>query len=79
MFHHDVVTLDPQTLTAGAFTSVRTHRSASLDQSAMISAQSNNTLTVAYDFTHSDIRMVELRFDLISRGITCNIPIKLCN
>jgi len=67
----NVVTLDPQTLTAGAFTSVLTtpQRFTRLNPRVDYQLNQNNTLTVAYDFTHSDIRDGGIGgFDLISRG-----------
>jgi hypothetical protein len=67
----NVVTLDPQTLTAGAFTSVLTtpQRFTRINPRMDYQLNQNNTLTVAYDFTHSDIREGGIGgFDLISRG-----------
>src|SRR5258705_4263006 len=67
----NVVTLDPQTLTAGAFTSVLTtpQRFTRINPRMDYQLNQNNTLTVAYDFTHSDIRDAGVgAFNLISQG-----------
>src|SRR5258708_14679775 len=52
------VTLDPQTLVAQPFNSVLTapHRFTRVNPRLDYHLTANNTLTVAYDFTHSDIR-----------------------
>src|ERR1700730_1903003 len=65
------VTLDPQTLVAAPFTSILTspQRFTRLNPRVDYQVNENNTLTVAYDFTHSDIRDAGIgAFDLISRG-----------
>ena len=65
------VTLDPQTLTAVPFNSVLTtpQRFTRLNPRVDYQLNQNNTLVVAYDFTHSDIRDAGIGgFDLISRG-----------
>src|SRR3984893_14574576 len=67
----NVVTLDPQTLVAAPFTSILTspQRFTRLNPRVDYQVNENNTLTVAYDFTHSDIRDAGIgAFDLISRG-----------
>jgi len=67
----NVVTLDPQTLAARPFTSVITtpQRFTRINPRMDYQLNQNNTLTVAYDFTHSDIRDAGIgAFDLISRG-----------
>jgi hypothetical protein len=67
----NVVTLDPQTLGPVPFTSVLTtpQRFARINPRVDYQLNQNNTLTVAYDFTHSDIRDGGIGgFDLISRG-----------
>jgi hypothetical protein len=67
----NVVTLDPQTLTAAPFNSVLTtpQRFTRLNPRVDYQLNQNNTLVFAYDFTHSDIRDGGIGgFDLISRG-----------
>ena len=63
--------LDPQTLAAMPFNSVLTtpQRFTRINPRVDYQLNPNNTLTVAYDFTHSDIRDAGIGgFDLISRG-----------
>src|SRR6266849_5307137 len=65
------VTLDPQTLVAATFNSVLTtpQRFTRINPRVDYQLNPNNTLVVAYDFTHSDIRDGCIGgFDLISRG-----------
>jgi len=65
------VILDPQTLTAVPFNSVLTtpQRFTRINPRVDYQLNQNNTLVVAYDFTHSDIRDAGIGgFDLISRG-----------
>jgi hypothetical protein len=67
----NVVILDPQTLTAVAFNSVLTtpQRFTRVNPRVDYQLNPNNTLVVAYDFTHSDVRDGGIGgFDLISRG-----------
>src|SRR5260221_7952073 len=67
----NVVTLDPQTLVAAPFTSVLTtpQRFTRLNPRVDYQLNQNNTLSVAYDFTHSDIRDAGIgAFNLISQG-----------
>jgi len=64
-------TLDPQTLAPMPFNSIITtpQRFTRLNPRVDYQLNENNTLTVAYDFTHSDIRDAGIgAFDLISRG-----------
>ncbi len=65
------VILDPQTFTAVPFNSVLTtpQRFTRLNPRVDYQLNQNNTLVVAYDFTHSDVRDGGIGgFDLISRG-----------
>jgi hypothetical protein len=65
------VTLDPQTLAAQPFNSVLTapQRFTRINPRADYQLNQNNTLTVAYDLTHSDIRDGGIGgFNLISQG-----------
>jgi hypothetical protein len=65
------VTLDPQTLAAEPFNSVVTtpQRFTRINTRVDYQLNPNNTLVVAYDFTHSDMRDGGIGgFDLISRG-----------
>jgi hypothetical protein len=65
------VTLDPQTLVAEPFNSVLTtpQRFTRINPRVDYRLNQNNTLVVAYDFTHSDIRDGGIGgFDLIPRG-----------
>ena len=65
------VVLDPQTFTAVPFNSILTtpQRFTRLNPRVDYQLNSNNTLVVSYDFTHSDIRDAGIGgFDLISRG-----------
>jgi hypothetical protein len=67
----NVVTLDPQTLVAAPFTSVLTtpQRFTRLNPRVDYQLNENNTLTAAYDFTHSDVRDAGIGgFNLISQG-----------
>ena len=67
----NVVTLDPQTLAAVPFTSVLTtpQRFTRINPRVDYQLNQNNTLTAAYDFTHSDIRDAGIgAFNLISQG-----------
>jgi len=67
----NVVTLDPQTLVAAPFTSILTtpQRFTRLNPRVDYQVNQNNTLTAAYDFTHSDIRDAGIgAFNLISQG-----------
>jgi hypothetical protein len=67
----NVVTLDPQTLAAQPFTSIITtpQRFTRLNPRVDYQLNQNNTLTVAYDFTHSNIRDAGIgAFNLISSG-----------
>ena len=67
----NVVTLDPQTLVAAPFTSVLTtpQRFTRINPRVDYQLNQNNTLSVAYDFTHSDIRDAGIgAFNLISQG-----------
>jgi hypothetical protein len=67
----NVVTLDPQTLVAAPFTSVLTtpQRFTRVNPRVDYQLNQNNTLSVAYDFTHSDIRDAGIgAFNLISQG-----------
>ena len=67
----NVVTLDPQTLAPAPFTSVLTtpQRFTRINPRIDYQLNQNNTLTVAYDFTHSDIRDGGIgAFNLISQG-----------
>ena len=67
----NVFILDPQTLTAVPFNSVLTtpQRFTRINPRVDYQLNQNNTLVVAYDFTHSDIRDAGIGgFDLISRG-----------
>ena len=67
----NVVTLDPQTLASLPFTSVLTtpQRFTRINPRMDYQLNPNNTLTVAYDFTHSDIRDAGIgAFNLISQG-----------
>ena len=67
----NVVALDPQTLTAEPFTSVLTtpQRFTRINPRVDYQLNQNNTLTVAYDFTHSDARDAGIgAFNLISQG-----------
>ncbi len=67
----NVVTLDPQTLAPVPFTSVLTtpQRFTRINPRIDYQLNQNNTLTVAYDFTHSDIRDAGIgAFNLISQG-----------
>jgi hypothetical protein len=67
----NVVTLDPQTLVPGPFNTVLTtpQRFTRINPRMDYQLNQNNTLTVAYDLTHSDIRDGGIGgFDLISRG-----------
>jgi Carboxypeptidase regulatory-like domain len=65
------VTLDPQTLTAEAFNTVliTPQRFTRINPRVDYQLNPNNTLVVAYDFTHSDIRDGGIGgFNLISQG-----------
>ncbi len=65
------VTLDPQTLVAQPFNSVLTaiQRFTRINPRVDYQLNANNTLVVAYDFTHSDIRNGGIGgFNLISQG-----------
>jgi hypothetical protein len=67
----NVVTLDPQTLAPVPFTSVLTtpQRFTRINPRIDYQLNQNNTLTVAYDFTRSDIRDAGIgAFNLISQG-----------
>jgi Carboxypeptidase regulatory-like domain len=67
----NVVTLDPQTLASRPFTSVLTtpQRFTRINPRMDYQLNQNNTLTIAYDFTHSDIRDAGIgAFNLISQG-----------
>src|SRR5229473_6398785 len=67
----NVLVLDPQTLTAVPFNSVLTtpQRFTRLNPRVDYQLNQNNTLVVAYDFTHSDIRDGGIGgFSLISQG-----------
>jgi hypothetical protein len=67
----NVVTLDPQTLASLPFTSVLTtpQRFTRINPRMDYQLNQNNTLTIAYDFTHSDIRDAGIgAFNLISQG-----------
>jgi opacity protein-like surface antigen len=67
----NVVTLDPQTLVVEPFNSVLTtpQRFTRINPRVDYQLNQNNTLVVAYDVTHSDIRDGGIGgFDLISRG-----------
>jgi hypothetical protein len=65
------VTLDPQTLASRPFTSVLTtpQRFTRINPRMDYQLNQNNTLTIAYDLTHSDIRDAGIgAFNLISQG-----------
>src|SRR6202163_1545926 len=67
----NVVTLDPQTLPPAPFTSVLTtpQRFTRINPRVDYQLNQNNTLSVAYDFTHSDIRDAGIgAFNLISQS-----------
>jgi hypothetical protein len=65
------VVLDPQALAAAPFNTILTtpQRFTRLNPRVDYQLNPNNTLVIAYDFTHSDIRDAGIGgFDLISRG-----------